>query len=103
MSLLVESLWLIFFTRESFRFSTCEVLLGITKTSTIDTHYYTRHYVIILGKGFINLKKKKRICFSNYITHVKNKVKILKESFTMTNNVNAFKQRYGIQHNYLCD
>ena len=90
---------------ESFSFSVCELLLGITKISTIDTHYYTHNYVTMLGKWFINLKKnnKERIWFSDYIAHVKNKVRILKESFTMTDNVNVFKQRFGILYYHLHD
>ena len=46
---------------------------------------------------------KERIWFLDYIAHVKNKVRILKESFTVTNNVNVFKQRYGILYDHLCD
>ena len=86
----------------SFSLSICEVLLGIIKTYTTDTRYYTQNYVIVLGKWFINLKKnnKEKIWFSYYIAHVKNKVRILKESFTVTNNVNVFKQRYGILYVY---
>ena len=97
--------WLNSFTRESFSLSICEVLLGIIKTSTTDTHYYTYNYVIILGKWFINLKKnnKERIWFPDYIAHVKNKVRVLKESFTVTNNVKVFKQRYGKLYDHLCD
>ena len=97
--------WLNSFTRESFSLSICEVLLGIIKTSTTDTHYYTHNYVIILGKWFINLKKnnKERIWFPDYIAHVKNKVRVLKESFTVTNNVKVFKQRYGKLYDHLCD
>ena len=97
--------WLNSFTRESFSLSICEVLLGIIKTSTTDTHYYTYNYVIILGKWFINLKKnnKERIWFPDYIAHVKNKVRVLKESFTVTNNVKVFKQRYGKLYGHLCD
>ena len=66
---------------ESFSLSICEVLLGIIKTSTTDTRYYTQNYVILVGKWFINFKKtsKEKIWFSDYIAHVKNKVRILKE------------------------
>ena len=97
--------WLNSFMRESFSLSICEVLLGIIKTSTTDTRYNTQNYVILLGKWFINLKKnsKEKIWFSDYIAHVKNKVRILKESFTVTNNVNVFKQTYGILYDHLCD
>ena len=91
--------------RESLSLSICEVLLGIIKTSTTDTRYYTHNYVIMLGKWFINLKKnnKERIWFLDYIAYVKNKVRILKESFTVTNSVNVFKQRNGILYDHLCD
>ena len=55
--------------RESLSLSIGEVILGIIKTSTTDTHYYTHNYVIILGKWFINLKKnnEERIWFSDYM------------------------------------
>ena len=46
--------------------------------------------------SLIKKNTKERIWFSDYIAHVKNKVRILKESFTVTNNVNISKQRYGI-------
>ena len=57
--------WLNYFMRESVSFSICEVLLGVTKTSTNNTHYYTHNYVIILGKRFINFMKimKKEFAF----------------------------------------
>ena len=68
--------WLNSFMRESFSLSICEVLLGITKTSTTDTRYYTQNYVIVLGKWFINLKKiiKKRFGFQ--ITLHMSKIKL---------------------------
>ena len=91
--------------RESFSLSICEVLLGITKTSTTDTHYYTQNYVTILGKWFINFKKiiKKGFGFQIILHMSKIKLKILKGSFTVTNNVNVFKQRYGILYDHLWD
>ena len=66
------------------------MLLGIIKTSTIDNHYYTCNFITILVMWFINLKNnnKERILFSDYIRN-------LKESLTMTNYVNVFKQRLG--------
>ena len=43
------------------------------------------------------------IWFPDYIAHVKNKVRVLKESFTVTNNVKVFNQRYGKLYDHLCD
>ena len=68
--------WLNSFMRESFSFSICEMLLGITKTSTTDTHYYTHNYVTILGKRFINLKTIIKQGFSVQIILNMSKIKL---------------------------
>ena len=98
------SIWLYNITNMKFNFTICEIIFGFFRTSFIDECVqFVFNYIILLGKWYINKQRSnnQRIAFPNFICIVKEKLEILRMSYILHENLEAFDNFFGNLYNYL--
>ena len=78
-----------------FKFTVCEILLGIIFTQNDTLHII--NYLILMGKWFINKKKvsEKAIVITEYLSLIKSKLQILSDIYNTRGQISKFKQGLG--------